>query len=169
MIMVLVVLMMVFGVQGAVSAAPADDIMTALKATDAPVVYFPQVEAYLKTLTISPSQATAVITHIQNADTLANGVTDFATINNTAQAKAILAEIVAAANILNLTVTHANNTLQVKDSSGQIVITMDESNIIKDTGHDYFSILAGGVLLAAAGVVALIRKKQVAVSRSTAA
>lgn len=159
MAMILIVFILVMGIGATVMAAPADDIMTALEATDAPDVYFPQVEAYLNSITISPAQATAVITRINNADTIANGVTKFSKLTK-AQASAILAEISAAAQVLSLTATYNGSTLYIKDATNKTVFTVSDSDVIKQTGYDYSIVLAGAALIILAGAVVFMNRKR---------
>lgn len=72
---------------------------------------------------------------------------------------AIYAEIAAAAQILNLTVTYDNTTLRVKDSTGKTVFTISDSGIIKQTGYDYTIVLVGALLILLAAATAIFGRK----------
>ena len=158
MTMLLIILVLVTGIGSTVFAAPADDIMAALESTNAPDKFFPQVESYLNSITITPDQAAAVIAHIEKADEIAAGQTRFSALTR-AQEAGIYQEIAAAAKVLNLRTTYDLKTVKVYDASNNVVCMISDADVIKQTGTDYSIVLAGLVLLLLAGAAAVTSRK----------
>ena len=156
--LLMVVFVVVMGVGAVASAATVDDIMTALEATAIPEVYLTQAQSYLNANPVTAAQADAVIQYINAADATAGSVTGFNQLTS-AQASAIYKDITAAAAALNLTASYDSTTLVIKDATGKSVLSVSDSQVVKQTGHDYSIVLVGFGIMVLAGGVALLSRK----------
>ncbi|MDO8686346.1 MAG: hypothetical protein Q7J78_06730 [Clostridiales bacterium] len=141
-----------------VSAATVNDIVAALKDAGVPEVYVTQAESYLNSRTVTSEQADAVIEHILNAKTIANGVTELSklTVN---QKTGILEEISQAVAQLDLTASFSNGVITIKDADSNTVFSVSSSDVIKQTGYDYSPILVGLAILLIAGIAGVFVRR----------
>lgn len=84
------------GTSTSVSAASESDIIATLNDAGVPTVYVTQAENYLRANDVTDAEADQIISHINNAAAIANGVTDLSQLSQE-QLQAILAEATAAA------------------------------------------------------------------------
>jgi hypothetical protein len=145
-------------------AAPNDDVISSLRNAKVPETYIIQAENYLKTTTLTEAQSTAVIAEISQAVAVvtASGVKDLSMLSG-ADKDAILADVVAAGNAIDLTVnvTKASNgqyLVVAKDASANTVVSFS-SNEVKQTGVNTTLIFAGVLMMIlAAGSVFVLRR-----------
>jgi LPXTG-motif cell wall-anchored protein len=149
---------------GTAFATPNDDAITALKNAKVPETYIIQAQNYLKTTTLTAEESTAVVAQITEAAAIleASGQTDITKLSD-ADKNAIVANIVAAGEAIDLTVTvtKASNgqyAIVATDASGTTVINF-ASNDVKQTGMNSTIIFAGMLLvMLAAGSVFVLRR-----------
>ena len=160
----LLTLALVVGTSVTAFATPNDDAITALKNAKVPETYIIQAENYLKTTTLTAEESTAVVAQITEAAAIleASGQTDITKLSE-ADKNAIVANIVAAGEAIDLTVTvtKASNgqyAIVATDASGAIVVNF-ASNDVKQTGMNSTIIFAGMLLvMLAAGSVFVLRR-----------
>lgn len=162
---ILAAVLFFFGASTPVSAASESDIINTLNAEGVPAVYVTQAENYLRANEVTEAEADQIISHIENAAAIANGVTDPSQLTRD-QLQAILAEVTAAAAVIDLNVTVADGVVTFYDADGNIVAQFSLSgNEVKQTGSSYIYLVSGLVLVAASAVVAvLLKKKSVALA-----
>ena len=160
-----IALVMIMAFSITVLAASSSDIIQALKDANIPDVYISQTESYMVDKVVSSDTADAIIVHINNARSIANGETKLSKLSSD-QRSAIIAEIIAAAKLLDLTASYTNQVITVKDGSENTVFTVSSDNAIKQTGYDYSIILRGLIIVTLAGVAAIATKKILSYNRT---
>lgn len=157
-IILVIALVLVMSFSISASAATVNDMLQALRDAGVPEVYVLQTESYLADKTLSSATIDAVLVHINNAKTIAAGETKLSMLDSS-QKNDIMIEINAATALMGMTVQYVDQTLTVKDSTGNIVGILSLEDAIKQTGYDYSLLLYGFVLLALTGSTAIITKK----------
>lgn len=157
----LTILVIVMSFTAVVSAAPVDDVIKALQDAKVPAAYVEQARSYFAANAITADQATAIVANVKAASTAAAGKTKLSELSD-AQVTAIMTEIKEAAQVVGLTASYDNGTINVKDSTGKLVISESGAGAVKQTGFDYSIVLFGLAGLVIAGASALVIKKKFA-------
>jgi hypothetical protein len=155
---------LVFGTSVTAFAAPNDDVIAALKEAKVPATYITSAENYLKTVTLTDAQASAIKTQVTKVNSIldAANVTDVTKLTQADKDK-VIAAVTEAGKSIGLTVTvtkTSNGALQIiaKDSTGAVVDTIT-TNAVKQTGANNMVLVAGAfVLVLAAGSVFAVRR-----------
>lgn len=164
---VIVLSLLILSLGGVVSAYTADDVFTALEDANVPEAYILQAEAYFDDHPMTESQANVIMEHIDAALVIADGKTKASELTST-QRGAIFQELVAAGQVLDLTVTYegASNyekgTVYVRDGENNVVFMVTAEDVIKHTGFDYSIVLYGLLVLGAAAAAGLIIRRRIA-------
>lgn len=163
---ILVSILLILSLGGAVAAYTADDVFAALEDANVPEAYILQAEAYFEANPMTEEQAGVIMEHIDAALVIADGKTKASELTST-QRGAIFQELVKAGQALDLVVTYEGvtnyekGTVYVRNQAGDVVFMVTAEEVIKQTGFDYSIVLAGlGVLIVAAGVAVLLRRRQ---------
>ncbi len=155
-VVVSVVILLAFSITA--SAATVNDILQSLRDAGVPEVYVLQAESYMADKTITSTTADAVITHITNAATIADGETKISVLTGE-QKSGIAVEFAAACALLNLRAEFGDHNLTVYDESDNIVFIVTSEEAIKHTGYDYNLILYGFILLALSAASVFVTKR----------
>lgn len=151
-----------FGAQPNVAAATENDIIATLEATSLPSNYVQQAKNYLMANDVTAEEADQIIVHINNAQAVVNA-RGANSVNQLTQAdkQAILAELVAAAAILDMTVTVTSKEVVLSDAHGTVVARFPiNGNDVKQTGANNLYLAGGISLLVAAAGAAVVAKKR---------
>lgn len=162
---VLALALVFLGTSTSVSAASESDIIATLNDAGVPAVYVTQAENYLRANDVTDAEADQIISRINNAAAIANGVTDLSQLSQE-QLQAILAEATAAASVLGLTLSFEDGVVTFFDADNSVVAQLSmDGNEVKQTGSSYTYLVAGlGLVVAAAGSAVLLKRKEVAVA-----
>lgn len=157
--LLLVTLMILMSFATFASAATVDDIIEKLEESNVREVYVTQAESYLNSITVTPEQAEQIIAYIENVNAI---VGDRMKIEDLTieERKAILEYFAAAGLVLNLTVVaDADGNIEITDESAQVVFSVDNANVVRQTGRDYIFFIAGLGLLAMAAASIFVSRK----------
>lgn len=150
-IMILAVSMLL-GTSITVFATPNDDVIAALKAAKVPTTYITQAENYLKTRTLTASEASAVTTQITTAKNVMNtaGVTDVTKLSD-AQRQQVISAVTSAGSAVGLDIDVSKEStgqysIVAKDENGTIVANFTTS-AVKQTGINDVTLIVGAFLL----------------------
>lgn len=147
-------------------ASPNDDVIQALRNANVEEVYIIKAENYLKTTTLTATQANTIIAQINKVVDIMNkeNVTNPKNLSSTSKEEVINA-ITAAANAVNLKVSISqdaagNWVLSLLDQNGNVVISSTANEIVmKKTGSNNIILALGlGILVASAGSFIYIKK-----------
>lgn len=151
---------------GTASAATKQDVINALKSVRANSAMITMAENYLKTTKLSPDKLDAVVKNINDVKAImdARGVTDVTKLSSSDKQK-VLAEIQDTAKIVGL---EANYSI-TKDGVGVVTlvngkgkkvgVVAGNGNVMKKTATANAVGMAVGSLTAAAGLVAIRKRK----------
>ena len=151
-----------FGAQPNVAAATENDIISTLEASSLPSNYVQQAKNYLMSNDVTAEEADQIIVHINNAQAVVNA-RGAKSVNQLTQAdgQAILAELTAAAAILDMTVTMNSKEIIIYGADGTVVATFPtKGNDVKQTGANNLYLAGGISLLVAAAGAAVVAKKR---------
>lgn len=151
-----------FGTQPNVAAATENDIISTLEASSLPSNYVQQAKNYLMSNDVTAEEADQIIVHINNAQAVVNAG-GAKSVNQLTQAEgqAILAELTAAAAILEMTVTMNSKEIIIYGADGTVVATFPtKGNDVKQTGSNNLYLAGGISLLVAAAGAAVVAKKR---------
>lgn len=157
----LTILVVVMAFASVVSAAPVDDVITALEDANVPAAYVEQARSYFAANEITAEQSAAIVANIEAAADIADGETKLSALTD-AQVTAIMTEIKEAAQEVGLTASYDNGTINVKDATGKLIISESGAGAVKQTGFDYSIVLFGLAGLVIAGASALVIKRKLA-------
>ncbi|SHK76999.1 hypothetical protein SAMN02745163_04430 [Clostridium cavendishii DSM 21758] len=157
---------LVAGLSQVAFAAPNDDVLTALRNSSIPSIYITKAENYLKTITLTADQASAVSTQIDKVKeiTTRENTTDLSKLSDTGKQEA-LAAIQSAAKAVGLTASitqTANGDYNIKlvDANGNEVLNISSNEaIMKKTGNNSYLFILGSVMLGIASSSLFVIKK----------
>jgi glutamate synthase domain-containing protein 3 len=145
-----------------VAAATENDIIATLEATNLPANYVQQAKNYLMSHDVTAAQADQIIAHINNAQAIvtASGSKSVNQLSD-AERHAILAELSAAAAVLDMTVTVTSKEVTFSGADGTVMATFPtKGNDVKQTGSNNVYLAGGITLLVAAVGSAVVAKKR---------
>lgn len=157
---------LVAGISQAAFAAPNDDVLATLKNSNIPSTYITKAENYLKTITLTADQASAVTTQINKVKTIASneGTSDLSKLSESGKKDALTA-IQAAAKAVNLTANinktaTGDYTISMVDANGNVVLNISSTEAsMKKTGTDSYLFMLGTVMIVvASGSLFIVRK-----------
>lgn len=157
----LTIFVVVMAFASVVSAAPVDDVITALEDANVPAAYVEQARSYFAANPLTAEQSAAIVANIEAAADIADGETKLSALTD-AQVTAIMTEIKEAAQEVGLTASYDNGTINVKDATGKLIISESGAGAVKQTGFDYSIVLFGLAGLVIAGASALVIKRKLA-------
>ena len=141
------------------------EIIATLKDAGVPAEYVTQAENYFAKddVTVTAEQATTIKAEIAEAKETANGTLTLDKLS-AEQKDAIVANVNAAADVLDLKVNYDSNasTIKVVDAATGAVVVNVSDEAIKDTGADMSTTIAVVSILGAALVACAVAGKKVA-------
>lgn len=151
---------------GTVSAATKQDVINALKSVGANSAMITMAENYLKTTSLSSDKLDAVVDNINDVKAImdASGVTDVTKLSKEDKDK-VLAEVSDTANLVGLNANvvvgkDGKRTISLTNDSGKTVaVIAGNGNVMKKTATANVLGMAVGSLTAAAGLVAIRKRK----------
>ncbi len=158
-VMFLVVLISVMSIVTFAGAATKEDVISKLEASNIAEVYVTQAESYLNSATVTSDQADQIIAYIDSVNDTVGDKTQLSELT-LAQKQSILADFTAAGLVMGLTVSaDVDGNIEVTNDAGQVVFSVANANIIKQTGLNYNMTYLGLALIMIAGIAAIgVRK-----------
>jgi hypothetical protein len=159
------IMVVVMSLSAAVSAVAEADIIAALEDANVPAAYIETARSYLDENEVTDAEAAEIVGYIEEATALTDGETKFSELTGS-EKSAILAKVKDAAQVLELSVTYDDNTVNIKDASGATVFTESAAGAVKQTGFDYMIVVYGLALLVVAGAAAVLVNRKLASDRA---
>lgn len=166
--MLSLMLLFTFGLSTTAFAATNDDVISALKNAGANDAIITQAENYFKTTTVDSSKLDDVVTQINNVKDLMNskGVKD-ATKLSASDKQTVLDDVTKAAEDVGLTAkistgSDGKREVVLINSEGKTVSVIDGNGnlLAKTSTKNYTFLLAGLLLISAAGLVFITGKRK---------
>jgi len=158
-VMLLVVVIAVMSIVAFAGAATKEDVIEKLEDSNIAEVYVTQAESYLNSVTVTSTQADQIIAYINSINATVGDKTKLSELT-LEQKKSILADFVAAGVVMGLTVSaDVNGNIEITNDAGQVVFSVNNANIIKQTGLNYNMTYIGLSLLLISAIAAVgVRK-----------
>ena len=158
-VMLLVVVIAVMSLVAYTGAATKEDVISKLEDSNIAEVYVTQAESYLNSVTVTSDQADQIIAYI---DSINETVGDKMLLSELTQDEkvSVLADFVAAGVVMDLTVSaDVDGNIEITNDAGQVVFSVNNANIIKQTGLNYNMTYLGLALIMVAAISAIGLRK----------